>query len=81
MIRSPMCNGNPETTVLAHVRQIGVSGIGLKSPDICGAWACSNCHAYCDQVTTAGKESRDLLILKGMVRTINELIKKDLIRW
>ena len=81
MIRSPMCNGNPETTVLAHVRQIGVSGIGLKSPDICGAWACSACHTYCDQTTQAGKESRDLLILKGMVRTINELIKKDLIRW
>jgi hypothetical protein len=48
-VRLPVCNGNPETVVLAHVRQIGVSGMGTKAPDILGAWACSACHAYVDR--------------------------------
>lgn len=43
-----ICNHNIETTVLAHVRKIGISGFGLKSPDILGAFACSDCHAYVD---------------------------------
>jgi len=42
MVRIPeVCNHNSETTVLAHYRLAGVSGIGMKSPDILGAWACS----------------------------------------
>ena len=49
-IRLPhVCNGNPETTVLAHFRMIGLSGIGLKSPDHFGAWSCSACHDVCDK--------------------------------
>lgn len=48
-IRLPgICNGNAETTVLAHFRLTGISGIGMKSPDLIGAWACSDCHRYVD---------------------------------
>lgn len=49
-IRLPgVCNGNPETTVLAHYRLIGISGLGLKSPDQIAAFACSNCHDAVDR--------------------------------
>ena len=50
-VRLPgVCNGNPETTVLAHYRLAGISGIGMKSPDLIGAWACSDCHYTVDNV-------------------------------
>jgi hypothetical protein len=81
MVRSPNCNQNPETTVLAHFRLLGVSGMGMKSPDVCAAWCCSNCHSYCDQETQAGKRERDVLLLKGVIRTLNELVKKDILKW
>lgn len=46
MVRIPgVCNHNPDTTVLAHIRRGGVAGVGQKPPDTCGVWACSNCHS------------------------------------
>lgn len=48
-IRLPGCNGNPETSVWAHINSIRWgSGKGKKSPDIIGAIACSNCHDLLD---------------------------------
>jgi len=48
-VRVPgVCNGNPETTVLAHYRLKGTSGMGCKPHDFQGAWACSACHDYVD---------------------------------
>lgn len=50
MVRIPgVCNGNPETTVLAHIRRGGVAGMGQKPPDVCGVWACSACHDAMDR--------------------------------
>lgn len=78
MIRIPgICNRNPETTVLAHYRLIGVSGMGMKSPDTCAAWACSSCHEFVD---TKGKNPEvartyKALHLEGVIRTLNELDK------
>lgn len=44
-VRLPgICNKNPETTVLAHVRMSGISGTGLKAADVLASWACSACH-------------------------------------
>ena len=39
------CDGGGPTTVLAHYRLSGLCGVGMKSPDICGADACGPCHA------------------------------------
>lgn len=48
-VRLPgVCNHNPETVVLAHFRMAGLSGMGMKSPDFIGAWACSECHKRID---------------------------------
>jgi len=36
-----VCNFNPETTVLAHLRMAGVTGKGMKEKELLGAWCCS----------------------------------------
>lgn len=78
MVRLPgICNGNPETTVLAHYRLIGISGMGIKSDDLLGAWACSDCHDAIDRRAHMDLD-RDyvrLAHLEGMVRTLCELKK------
>lgn len=82
MVRLPgVCNHNPETTVLAHVRLAGVSGMGMKADDLLGAWACSSCHDAIDRRGHLDLE-RDyvrLAHLEGMVRTIAVLRKEGLV--
>ena len=82
MVRIPeVCNHNSETVVLAHVRLTGVSGMGMKAPDILGAWACSSCHDAIDRRAHTDLE-RDyvrLMHLEGMARTIAQLEKEGLI--
>jgi hypothetical protein len=71
-VRLPgVCNFNPETTVLAHLRMAGITGGSLKAKDMHGAFACSSCH---DQIDGRTKRVFDLEYLKnafydGMVRT------------
>jgi hypothetical protein len=83
MVRLPgICNFNSETVVLAHIRLAGVSGMGMKSPDLIGAWACSACHDEIDGRTNRSGLTRDELRLAhydGMVRTIVQLEKEGLV--
>lgn len=74
MVRvSGICNHDTATTVLAHVRMIGISAMSMKSPDFFGSWACGACHEYVD-----GKGGdpylRRLMLLEGMVRTQHEIL-------
>ena len=82
MVRIPgVCNFNSETVVLAHIRLPGVSGMGMKSPDILGAWACSSCHDAVDRRNYHDLE-RDyvrLMHLEGVARTIAQLGKEGLL--
>ena len=83
MVRLPnICNHNPETTVLAHVRLVGISGMGMKSPDLIGAWSCSSCHDRIDGriKTNLDFETIRIAHLEGMVRTINELYKLGVLK-
>lgn len=79
-IRSSVCNYDNSTVVLAHVRMNGISGMGLKAPDLLGAWACSACHALVDfgryLDTTMERDDRDLLLLRGVMRTQAQLIRE-----
>lgn len=78
-IRLPMiCNRNSETVVLAHWRQIGVSGLGIKSPDILGCPACSDCHAYVDSHHDAETQ---VSFARGVFRWQNELVKRGVVKW
>jgi len=82
-VRIPgVCNFNSETVVLGHIRVAGVSGMGLKSPDLLGAWACSACHDEIDGRTHTSGMTRDELRLAhydGMARTIMQLHKEGLV--
>ena len=82
MVRIPgVCDHNSETVVLAHVRLTGVSGMGMKAPDILGAWACSSCHDAVDRRNHTDLE-RDyvrLMHLEGMARTLAQLEKEGLL--
>ena len=82
MVRLPgICNHDKSTTVLAHVRLSGISGMALKSPDLIGAWACSSCHDTIDRRanTDLDRDFVRLAHLEGMARTINELSKEGLL--
>lgn len=48
LVRLPGCDGGGETTVLAHYRLAGYSGIGMKPSDLLAAHACASCHDICD---------------------------------
>lgn len=81
-VRLPaICNHNSETVVLAHVRLAGVSGMGLKADDLLGAWACSACHDTIDRRanTDLDRDYVRLAHLEGMVRTIAQLRKEELV--
>jgi hypothetical protein len=82
MVRIPeVCNHNSETVVLAHYRLAGVSGIGMKSPDLLGAWACSACHDAIDRRahTDLDRDYVRLLHLEGMARTLAQLDREGLL--
>lgn len=48
MIRLPGCRNDTSTVVAAHYRMAGICGTGIKPPDTCAAWACSECHSIVD---------------------------------
>lgn len=79
-IRLPGCDGG-ETTVLAHYRLAGLCGWGMKPPDICGAWACMNCHQLVDGSSRPGmsKEYLRLAHAEGVIRTLAALDELDVL--
>jgi len=68
MVRIPgVCNRNPDTTVLAHLNG---GGMGMKRPDIFGAFSCSSCHDEVDRRTRIfDKEFAELSHRRGVERT------------
>jgi hypothetical protein len=53
--------------------------MGIKSPDLLGAWACSACHDVVDRRVKTNIDIGEIRLahLEGMVRTINQLVKED----
>ena len=77
-IRLPgICNHDRATTILAHFRMVGISGLGLKSPDLIAAHACSSCHDAADRRSHTELELDYVRLahLEGMARTLAWLIK------
>ncbi len=78
-VRVPLhCNGNRETTVLAHYRLSGYSGMGLKNDNWSfGAWACSSCHDVIDGRVKTDHEQMALRLMhaEGVMRTQAEIKK------
>ena len=77
-VRLAGCDGGGETTVLAHLRMSGVSGLGYKAYDLLGAHCCAPCHAYAD---THHDAETQLAFHAGIFRTQDLLIRRALVKW
>ncbi len=81
-VRIPgVCNGNPETSVLAHIRLAGLCGTGIKPPDLIATIACSACHDEIDRRTNfvdAGYAKE--CALEGLARTQVIWLKEGVIK-
>ena len=78
-VRLPgICNHNSETTVLGHIRLIGISGLSIKSMDLLGSWVCSDCHAYVD---SHHDDATNAAFAEGVYRTIAQLIREEVVKW
>jgi hypothetical protein len=76
MVRLPgICDGGGPTTVLGHIRMAGITGVGMKAPDVCGAFVCAKCHDVLDGRVQSDFEREYLRMahLEGMARTLNAL--------
>lgn len=76
------CRRDDAYTVLCHVRIVGISGAGLKAPDVIAALGCDRCHDICDgrvPTLTYTYEQRRLMLLEGMARTQAKRIEQGLI--
>ena len=80
-----ICNGNPETTVFAHING---SGLGMKSLDIHGSYSCSACHDAVDgrisPVIGAGHlyDRKDIYeaFCNGMIRTQKLMVEEGILK-
>lgn len=81
-VRLPgICNGNPETVVLAHYRMVGICGTGMKPDDLFGAWACSACHDEIDRRTRRCDVTQARIAhLEGVIRTQDALLKEGKVK-
>ncbi len=71
---SPQCSHDEEgKVVLAHLNS-NYRGVGFKSPDIFGVYACYDCHLLLD----ASKVSSDDII-RAWQETLMKLINKGLV--
>lgn len=81
MVRIPgVCNHNPETTVLAHIRRGGVAGAGQKPPDTCAVWACSACHDAIDRRShRIDRGELDAYVLEALCRQLAWYEKNEIL--
>lgn len=84
-----VCSGNSETVVWAHANGSAAGkGIGMKSHDLLGAFACQACHdlydrrrkppRYMDDILNADRI--DLMFWEGHARSLVILIEKGLVK-
>ena len=75
-----VCNGDPATTVLAHLRIFGAAGMGQKPADYAAVYACHACHDALDRrdMMTAGQCGMED-ILRALMETHRRLAAKALL--
>jgi hypothetical protein len=62
---------------------MGVSGMGLKAPDLLAAIGCQPCHDIVDGRTQSrfSFSERRALLLEGMARTQAQWIERGVVTW
>ena len=78
-IRLEGCLFSNDTTVLAHLNG---AGMGIKSLNIHGAYACSNCHDIVDgrQRSSLSQKQIELDHLRGVIRTQIIMVKEGILK-
>lgn len=74
-LRLDGCRNDRDTVVLAHL-PCGQKGIGMKSPDMMGVYACYHCHAIIDGPKRWEVPARDYL--RALAETQMMFIEKGL---
>lgn len=81
-----VCNYQPDTVVLAHLRWIGDCGVGIKPTDLQAVFACSECNRWTDSPTVAEtadrqryESDRNFYALRAIVRTQLRMVAKGII--
>jgi hypothetical protein len=79
-----ICNFDPATTVWSHANGLAAGkGIGMKSLDLLGTYACFRCHALIDRALPLpdGMTRADvkLAFWEGHARSVQLLEKKGLL--
>jgi len=74
----PICNGNPETTVFAHIGKN--RGVSIKCGDNMGIYVCSSCHDIIDGRIRRDMTQGDMAIdkLRALEETQQILIEEGL---
>lgn len=76
-----ICNRDTATTVLAHLPDES-NGLGTKSDDISGCYACSACHDVIDSRAgreSLGEEDFEWHARRAMVRTWRRMIASGVV--
>ena len=73
-VRSPLCNGDSDTTVWAH-SNLGAHGKGMghKASDLFGCYACAACHMWLD-AGPASREEKELAFLRAWALSLTVLV-------
>lgn len=83
-VRIPGCcvDGDHSTTVLAHVRMAGITGVAMKAHDLLGAWCCATCHDVADGRVKTEYSKLELRVwhLEGVMRTQAALIRMGVLK-
>lgn len=75
-----VCNHDSTTTVYAHIPD-EYKGVGYKSSDLSGCYACSSCHDVIDGRTNNKEYSdrKEFYLFRAWRRTLFMLIEKDIL--
>jgi hypothetical protein len=77
-LRLGCCNSDADTTVLAHLRSSS-RGMGLKSPDWWGVYACSSCHDAIDGRAGSRVEFDSYDLLRALHETQRQMFDDGLL--
>lgn len=68
-LRLPVCNFDPQTSALCHLRMFGIAGMAQKPDDWCAVIACSACHDALDGRSDIGLWGYED-VLRGLIHTL-----------
>lgn len=73
-----VCNYDPSTVVLAHLRGYGGGeGMGRKPDDLAGVYACSDCHDAIDRrvFSPEFEDNRERYLIRALIRTHTRMME------